>query len=137
MSEYDEAVVELKRRARIQVDTAKELSGIDLDYSEDSITKLDNIISNAWNGQVPQQLDAMIEMFGAYLGEVLSRNIDGRWTLKEGTWMIDFPLPDGSVGSANVFGKVRKRFMNGMEDSLGYYMQMLRKAHQEGFPSAS
>ncbi len=133
---HESIIAELKRRAEVQVNMAKQISGVDLDYSEASVAKLDAIIEDSWGGQVPGQLDAMVEIFGAYLGEVFVRQLNGHWAEQEGNWVVDFSLPDGSIAHTNVFSKVRKRFMNGPEDSLGYYFHAVQKMQKEGFYSS-
>lgn len=126
---------ELKRLAQIHVDTAKQISGLDFDYSEASIALLDPMIENNWGAEVPSQLDAMVQIIGAYVGEVIVRNLQGEWAQADGRWVVEFAIPHGSTANANVFYKTHNRFINGMEDSLGYYYQMMKKMKQEGTPT--
>src|SRR3989442_1713878 len=96
MPTHEDVVAELKRRAEIQVDTAKKIAGIELDYSETSVALLDKMIDDLWGRNPPNAMDSMVALFGAYLGEVVVRQLDGRWAEKEGGWAVDFELPDGS-----------------------------------------
>ena len=130
-----EILNELKRIAQIHVDTAKQISGLDFDYSEASMALLDPMIEENWGENPPTQLESIVKIIGAYIGEVIVRHLQGQWAEGDGRWVVEFPLPDGSIGKANVFYKTQNRFTNGMEDSLGYYYQMIKRMHEEGMPT--
>ena len=135
MPTHEEVLGELKRLAQIHVDTSKRIAGLDFDYSAASMNLLDPMIESSWGANPPTQLDAIVQIFGAYLGEVLVRTLDGRWAEKDGRWVVEISLPNGDTAQANVFYKVQKRFENGMEDSLGYYYAVMKKVHEEGMPA--
>lgn len=134
MPTYEETVAAIKHVADIQVKSAKEIFDLDFDYSEASANTLDEMITRGWNGVVPTMLEQMVQGIGAYLGEVLVRSLGGVWKEEQGRWVVRITLSDGSYGDANVFAKVEKRFVNGMEDSLSYYVASLKKMQQEGVP---
>lgn len=134
MPTYEETIAAIKRVADIQVQSAKDIFGFDFDYSLASANTLDEMIVRGWNGAVPTMLEQMVQGIGAYLGEVLVRNLGGVWQDEQGRWIVRITLPDGSHADADVFAKVEKRFVNGAEDSIGYYVAMLQKMQKDGVP---
>ena len=70
--------------AQDAVDNAKEQLSIELDYSPDSITHIDTIISHYLDNYQSQVLDqktifTVCHMFGAYTGETFKRLSGGHW----------------------------------------------------------
>ena len=115
----EEERLQLSRYAQIHIDTAKQSFGIDLDYSEASILRLYEIIEQGWSDQPPAALDQMILLFGSFLGEAMCQLFGGAWVRND----------DGAIGvrvgeaTIMVFTKMKKRFLNGPEDSISYYYQ--------------
>jgi hypothetical protein len=111
------------------VETVRNIFGEELDYSEESIEKLDEIINKGWSGRTPAMLEPTVVAFGAYLGEAIRRNIGGEWGFAENEgYYLD------KVGEkAKIFpiAKVTKRFKNGEEDSLGFYYQAIKDTLSE------
>lgn len=137
MDKNEEVIKAIQHIADVQVNTAKDLMQIDLDYSLASARKLDELIEKAWGGTVPTLLEQMVQGFGAYLGEIFVRHLGGAWRENDGRWVVRLTMVDGSMADANVFAKVHKRFLNGMEDSLGYYATSLQKMQKEGVPGGN
>ncbi len=129
-----EILNELQRLAQIHVDTAKRISGLDFDYSEESVALLDPMIEQNWGITPPVQLESIVQIIGAYLGEAIVRNLHGQWAGGDGRWVVELTIPDGSKVQANVFYKTHKRLTNGMEDSLGYYYHMMKQIQEQGMP---
>lgn len=135
MSIQQKRLDDLRRAAEIHVDLAKKSFKYHFDYSEESVAFLDQMIDELWGEEQPVMVEAMVHVFGAYLGEVIVRRLHGAWVEnEEGDIQIELHLADGSKMIANVFSKTLKRFNNGMEDSLGYYYQGLKRLLQEGLP---
>ncbi|HEX3044972.1 MAG TPA: hypothetical protein VHY08_09455, partial [Bacillota bacterium] len=70
--------------ARKVVEQAKECFDVTLDYSEESLVDMNQILSYLYEANVieplPENDRARTTMiFGAYLGEVFRRNIGGDW----------------------------------------------------------
>lgn len=111
--------MQLGRYAQIHIDTAKQAFAIDLDYTEASILKLDGMIEQGWSDQPPAALDQMVLLFGSFLGEAMCQTLGGAWVRSD----------DGTIGvrvgeaTIMVFTKIKKRFLNGPEDSISYYYQ--------------
>lgn len=94
-----------------------------LDFTPQSLKALDAFIGATFEGPsaspAPDSLQADV---GAYVGEVIRRNIGG-------TWSADGSLRDvgGEVSQIDSFGKARKRFANGDEDSLAWFYEVVRR----------
>lgn len=105
--------------------------GWELDYSEESVRTLEDIINGdlldwrPWRyGKVAKRNLPIASLVGAYLGEVMVRHIGGHWG-----WMPDFDvaavqLPTGTWTSPPA--KAQKRFLNGNEDNLVVYYEAMR-----------
>ena len=77
--------------------------------------------------------DQLILEFGSALGEAYKMLFLGEWNFSpsQERWVILFTSPKGSLYEVNIFNKLRKRFDNGMEDSIQYYFDMLKKMYLE------
>jgi hypothetical protein len=103
----------------------------ELDYSEQSVRTLDDMIDSQFtdwrpwrSGKVAKKNFPIASLVGAYLGEVMIRHIGGHWG-----WMPDFDvaavqLPSGTWTSPPA--KAQKRFLNGKEDDLVFYYEALK-----------
>ena len=117
---------EFRKNAQIFVDTAKQIDGVELKYNEESVLKMDQIISKNWPEQPPVQLDSVVIPMGSFLGEVIRVTIGGEWVNNQQGWGVK--IDDSTM---MVFSKVKKRFLNGMGDSISYYYQSLKKILNE------
>jgi hypothetical protein len=102
-----------------------------LDYSEQSVQTLEEMIERQFvdwrpwrSGKVAKKNLPVASLVGAYLGEVMIRNIGSRWG-----WMPEFDvaavqLPSGTWTSPPA--KAQKRFVNGKEDDLVFYYEALK-----------
>jgi hypothetical protein len=101
--------------------------GLLLDYSPGSVALLDAFITETFGpkGDSPDREDyrisdgklAMVNEFGAYLGEVIRPIVGGRWHLEPGQ-PPGFASVAYGTGGAYPFGKVFSRFKNGAGDAL-------------------
>jgi hypothetical protein len=107
--------------AQIHIDTTQKTMGVDLSFNEESILKLDDLIQQAWPEQPPVELGNVVLLFGSFLGEAIIETLGGNWVETENGWGI-------KVGDATmmVFTKVKKRLLNGEEDSISYYYQSFK-----------
>ena len=102
-----------------------------LDYSERSVRTLEEMIERQFEdwrpwrgGKVAKKNLPIASLVGAYLGEVMIRNLGGHWG-----WMPEFDvatvqLPSGTWTSPPA--KAQKRFANGKEDDLTVYYEALK-----------
>jgi hypothetical protein len=82
MNEQRQLRKDMRRFASILVRTAREEAGWTFDYSERSIPLLDEYVDTLWPPDEPpseKQMDEMALVIGAYLGEVMIRNVGGGW----------------------------------------------------------
>jgi len=112
------------------VELAQRLSGERLDYSTQSLARVDEIVEGfRREGTSLEKVSQTLLSFGCYVGEVVVRNASGAWQVADERalqWAACSPvvrLGDGLV--INPIGKVIKRFENGEVDSLMYFYKAL------------
>lgn len=73
--------------------------------------------------------DNTILYFGSPLGEAFGILFNGSWKFseKQGRWVVECRASNGDEVEINVFRKVEKRIENGMEDSISYYLEGIKK----------
>jgi hypothetical protein len=109
----------------------KQASGIDLDYSIESLDVLDGILEDI-RGEDPTgtRVREMLFGLGCYVGEVFVRHADGRWRsvgetplAKVETLPLVVELPNGNV--LNPIGKVFKRVQLGAAENVRWFYDAL------------
>lgn len=116
-----------RKIAELFVDTARDIGGLALDYSEASVAELDGWVDRLWdpNGPTPteNQLDSNTKLIGAYLGEIMIRHGGGWWV-----WNPEprQPVVETNGRIAMVLNKVYKRQVNGPADSLADFSAAFR-----------
>ena len=105
-------------------------SGVQLGYDEASFAQLDEIIEEGWGGEPPAMLDTTALTFGSFLGESIRRLLGGEWSYDEDK---GYHLTQvGGVGMTLFpFDKVKKRFLNGDEDSLAFYYAKIKQVVEQ------
>lgn len=123
-------IEEVQTRAQLMVELAQRLSGERLDYSTQSLARVDEIVEGfRREGTSLEKVSQTLLSFGCYVGEVVVRNASGAWQVADERalqWAACSPvvrLGDGLV--INPIGKVIKRFENGEVDSLMYFYKAL------------
>lgn len=121
------------------VDAARANYRIELDYSPESIKTIEELLGKIYPqvrrgwfrklfriGLSEADTDTICKMFGGYIGEVVRRKRGGVWQI------IQNPLGDENVialvnGDDKIFppSKVFKRLMNGEEDDVWFYFQVV------------
>ena len=132
---------EFKKYANMRIDLAKEAYDIDLGFNEKSILKLDDLIQNVLDvfekddnlTLSADHLNGLVLLNGSFLGEAIRETLGGEWEETKQSWAIK--ISNISVGnvSIRVFGKVQKRLLNGMEDSISYYYKSVKKMLENNF----
>ena len=128
------------QHAELMVRTAKEVSGVDLDFSPESIAAVDEIIEQLrQDGVTEEQVGETLFGFGCYLGEVLVRRNGAVWRASDDTPMrnaagFQMVVDLGSDKFCNPIGKAFKRLANGQEDSLPYFYQVSTQAEPPTTP---
>ena len=128
--------------AKVAVDCASNSFGVRLDYSVESIERLEHLLSQLYSklprgffqkllqrGLTHGEVEKASEMFGAYIGEVIRRHGGG-------TWEMDTRFTRGHIclrkDEKRIYpaSKVYKRLTQGPSDSVWFYVQYLM---QEGW----
>lgn len=121
------------------VDATRANYGIELDYSPESVKTVEELLAKispqlrrSWFrrlfriGLSEAAVDTICKMFGGYIGEVVRRKRGGVWQI------VQNPIGDENVialvnGDDKIFppSKVFKRLVNGDEDDVWFYFQVV------------
>jgi hypothetical protein len=137
---YDNIAEMMRAYAEQAVSAAREMN-IALDYREESIEHLENILSQLYDQRpvflgkaapgeedpAQKQIDSMSRMWGGYFGEVIRRCWGGEWTLETYPGTVA-PVVTIDVDGAKIFPamKVYRRLTNGASDDIAQFYQMVR-----------
>lgn len=118
--------------AGVCVEAAKKVSGIDLDFSPESLSWVESQLDKfAADGCGEGEIAATLFCFGCYVGEVLVRSLGGHWERTEDSplkglaaWPLVTMMKSGD--GWNPIGKVFKRFNEGESESLVYFLDVAR-----------
>jgi len=120
------------------VDFTKSIEGIELDYSIDSLERVDEVIEKMRReGHTVNDLDRVLLVAGCYIGEIITRRHKLRWVKAEESSYAELPgsapiVIEYAAGNyTSPIDKVMKRLENGKEDYLPFYYQVLCKLMKE------
>ena len=124
--------------ADICVESARKVSGVELDYGPASLTFVDDQVGRFAEGGVQlDEIASTLFCFGCYVGEVLARVVGGRWIAEEESpmrglagWPMVLLLPNG--GCWNPIGKVFKRFEEGPGENIPYFFSTVAEHSRRG-----
>jgi hypothetical protein len=121
----DDLGTTMARAAGTFVETINRDSPGSLDYSLESVSRLDSLIDEAWpQGPSEDTLKYTLPLMAAYVGEVIRRNLGG-------TWVADVSQGDPVLkhGEQRVFPYNRsgKRLTQGRQWSLALFCEELQK----------
>lgn len=121
--------------AKDAVNEAKLKFNLTLDYSPASVEHLESIVAAKYeeiqdHPILPIQMEAFSKLWGAYLGEVIRRQLGGKWRIAKhgpfaGLCVLQLGEPGTNEGEICPLGKVYKRLLNGEEDNLFVFSQLL------------
>jgi hypothetical protein len=114
----------MQRMAQMHTQMAKNIFELSLDYSEESLRKIDEAITTFHpDGNA---LETTLLPYGAYVGETVRRLLGGEWEQDaEGvTWLSGV---GGVEMKISPFAWVKKRFANGMEDSIVFKYDVVKQ----------
>jgi hypothetical protein len=113
------------------IDAARENFHVTLDYSDQSISQVEDILTQLYEQRAAanptdDQIWTFAKMFGSYIGEVYRRNHGASWgmvTLEGNT----FPGLEATNSCTRFWpwGKAHNRLINGPEDNVWHYYQAL------------
>ncbi|WNG23290.1 hypothetical protein F0U62_04040 [Cystobacter fuscus] len=118
------------RHAALCVSAALLLNDIDLDYSVDSVMRLDGLLEYLRQGGLTsERMAEVVFAFGCYMGEVFVRRAGGAWCATVGSPMegvTGFPLVIQLDGHryCNPIGKVFKRLDQGPVHALPAFYRL-------------
>jgi hypothetical protein len=132
------------------VDHAKQVMGVDLDFTLESIEKVESILDAMFRAKPKsllaklvkrapslKDIDLFAKAYGGYIGEVLRRQGGGEWYLDEDI------VPGQTViglrkGSVRIWpaAKVGKRLTNGPEDNVWHYYQVILRENWQSTASS-
>ena len=129
---YAPTPVNVPLLAQSCVDAAKKVSGFELDYTPASLALLQEQIERFRAGGVRlEKVSSTLFCFGCYLGEVLIRNLGGRWVEEESSpmkglagWPLVTLMDNGSCW--NPIGRVFKRFEEGQSEDILYFYSTVK-----------
>jgi hypothetical protein len=108
------------------------------DYSESSVAALDEWADRLWDPAGPRpgeaELDSNSKLMGAYLGEVIIRNLGGKWVFKKGEGMAQPAVEMASGQTAWVLNKAYKRQLNGRADAFTDFFLAARRLAESPTP---
>jgi len=111
----------IEENSRIAIELFANFQDDTLTYDEESVAKLDYFIEQKREVFNRDTIDRMVQVFGSFLGQCIRRNYGGEWDeIGEGIG-VRFDEKNGVFP----FGKVRKQFENGPEDSILSLYQMI------------
>jgi len=131
-------ITELMRsKAETVVRDARDKYSLELDYSEQSLTVVEEILEKLFQesnlvqksqGQEEYQrvVWELAKNYGGYVGEVIRRNLGGVWRMEEVGGGIDIIL-DVSGNKTYPVAKTLKRLTNGHEDSVAFFYQTIKE----------
>jgi len=138
--QYPPTIEYAAKHAEIIVKATKDINGIELDYSPESLKEVDRIVLGFHeSGLKLKQVAETVFSFGCYAGEVIIRNLGGRWTnppeslrkiFGPQTLMVELP-------GEQFWSPVEKAFKlmeNGEEDSLAYLYSVIAHPGQNDKP---
>ena len=128
--------------AREAASLAQSSAGQKLDFSEESIKIVESILGqlhsekkNAKASPQPEVINRVCHIYGAYIGEVMRRNIGGEWILDDKLARGQkIPAMRKGQMQTSPFAKVYKRIMNGPEDDVWFYYRVFVERCAENIP---
>ena len=118
----------MPRHAQLAVDAARNVDGVDLDFSPNSLSEVDRIIGSFHaEGLSSDQVGETVFSFGCYVGEVFVHHHAGRWIIPKrsllgfgGSDMMLVEMPNGVV--CNPIGKAFKLLEQGASESVRIFL---------------
>ena len=105
---------QIKDLAQNLVATLSEMLGVHLQYDRASVEWMDGYIERVRPTLDKSSVDGLANSIGSFLGECIIANHGGAWREAEGTWGVYFD----EKNAAYPFAKVQKHLLNGSEDSI-------------------
>jgi hypothetical protein len=106
------------------------LNGTVLDYTPESLNHVDSIVLHFRNnGTKEEKARTLLYVLGCYVGEVIVRGTNSRWTEPPKEIQAAGLTAMGVTSKKGIFwnpiGKVYKLFQNGIEDSVRHFYDVI------------
>ena len=108
---------QIKDLAQKLVSTLSERLGVQLRYDRASVEWVDGYIERVRLNLDESSIVGLTTSIGSFLGECVIANYGGQWRESEGSWGVFFS-DSNDRSAAFPFNKVRKQLLNGAEDSI-------------------
>lgn len=133
MTDSDQIVNKIPEYAKGFIQMVRDKCGKELDFSDASITKLDEVVES-WQNLSQDEKSDMLDGMSYYLGEIIRRNLGGAWV--DPKWdnpeEIDKQCYLKKVAGAliiNPHNDVKKLFCHGHNETFSlYYNEIKQKA---------
>lgn len=116
---FDREMAELGDKMVTEVMAVFDDTGVDMDYSEESLEELDALIDELWPDPIDEDetLDAIVANWGAYYGLTILQNLGGEWRFRKDLdhASVRFPRTGEEIFPLHL---VRKRLLFGHQHSL-------------------
>lgn len=114
-----------EQNAKKLAEISKKNFDIELDFSEKSLVFVDEIIGNRFQKQ-EKNIGISVLMFGSYLGEVIIKNLGGKWVIKDEIFKSEILIKDEKTKIQILpFVRVIKKFYTNV--SLYKYYKDIKK----------
>ena len=122
----------LREVAESTATSAQGTLGIQLDFTPGSLEVMDEAIDRFFEPGSPV-IAPTVMSFGAYLGEVVIRNLGGRWR-PWASWEDAAVVEIGSVAEVYPMRRMMKRMQEGPENSVKFWYETITKYRAPGDP---
>lgn len=115
---------QIKEFARTFISRCSESLGVNLKYDRASVEWLNGYIERVRLNLDEPSIDGLTNWIGSFLGECIIANYGGEWRESEGAWGV-FYSERNDRNAAFPFNKVRKQLLNGAQDSILSFYNVL------------
>jgi len=123
---------QIKECAKIFINIVKRTLKVELDFNEEAILRLDELvdqlIENTLRDQIHDHIDGVVALFASFLGEAIIRTLGGEWVKTSNGWGVQ--IGDTTL---SIFNKVKKRLLEGESDSIYYYYKSTKGMVKNNF----
>lgn len=117
----------LKNNASMVIKMMKQELNVDLAFNQESVQWLDGYIERNRRYLRNENIDNLVNVFGAFLGEAMIQSYGGTWGLDsdKNVWYVRFE----NDRKAFPINRVADQFKNGAEDSILSFFNRVQFSH--------
>jgi hypothetical protein len=129
MKDFDMSEDKIKANAELVIRQLGPLSGMEFGYNAASVAWVNGFIERQRSNHDLDQnaIDGLVNTLGSYIGECIIRCYGGRWQNIKGEWSVSFD----DKNAVYPYGKVRKQFLHGEEDSTKRFFELIPQLFKE------